>query len=292
MISFVYNTRNRRREINNLGKGDEKMRFLSDIEREKLLLYIQHKADLARRKGTKRAIVDELIVQLLLNTGLFPSELCNLNIDDLITEQGRKYIRIRDVSGTVLREVDVTGDIVEHVQRFVRLYRRKTKPGDPLLVSERGTRFSYMSLYNKVKRIGRQARIGNLHPRVLRNTYLVRLYGSEQDLQFVQQQAGHASPRTTAMYAIAASDREVPAVSPNQAESGTLEQTQYSNRQAITEKHQVERTAKQKETIPVEDLQKIEKCEVCTKTINAGTGTRIDSGQILCSGCLKELRGT
>jgi len=268
------------------------MRYLSDTEREKLLSYIRQKADLAKRKGAKRSVFDDFIVRLLLNTGLQPSELCNLNINDLITEQDRKYIRIRDVSGNVLREVDVTGDIVEYVQRFVRLYRRKTKPGDPLLVSERGGRLSYMSLYNKVKRIGMQANIENLHPRILRNTYLIRLYDSEQDLQFVQQQAGHSSPRTTAMYAIAAGGPELSVMSPDQADSRTAEQTQYTNSQVMTEKHQVEKRAKHKDKIPVEDLLKIEKCEVCAKTISAGSGIRIDSGQILCSDCLKELRGT
>jgi len=270
----------------------KKVRYLSDTELKKLLSYIREKADLARRRGTTRAVVDEVIVQLLLNTGLRPSELCDLNIDDLITEHGRKNIRIRDISGNVLRDIDVTGDIVEHVRRFVRLYRRKGKPGDPLLVSERGTRFSYMSLYNKVKRIGRQVHIGNLHPRILRSTYLVRLYDSEQDLRFVQQQAGHASPRTTAMYAIAASERDLPVVSPDQADSVTAEQAYCPNRQVITVTHLKESAADRKKDVFMEGLEQTEKCESCAKPIGAGSGTRIDSGQILCSGCLKELRGT
>lgn len=268
------------------------MRYLSEAELEKLFSFIREKAELARRRGGTRSVVDEIIIELMLNTGLRPSELCNLNIADLITEHGRKTIRVRDVSGNVLRDVDVTGDIVEHVRRFVRICRKKAKPGDPLLVSERGTRFSYMSLYNKIKRIGRQAHIENLHPRILRCTYVVKLYNSEQDLQFVQQQAGHASPRTTAIYAIAASHHDLPVVSPDQADSGTTEQTHCSNGQVMTEKHTVERTTKHKETIPVESFQQIEKCEACAKAIVAGDGIRIDSGQILCSGCLKELRGT
>ena len=36
---------------------------------------------------------------------------------------------------------------------------------------------------------------------MLRHTYLVRLYNVEHDLRFVQDQAGHASPTTTAIYA-------------------------------------------------------------------------------------------
>lgn len=266
------------------------MRYLSDDEIGKLMSYIYEKADLARRRGTRRAVIDELIIQLLLNAGLRPSELCDLNIDDLITEHDRKTIRIRDVSGNVLREVDITGDIVEHMRRFVKLYRRKAKPGDPLLVSERGTRFSYMSLYNKIKRIGRQSHIRNLHPRVLRSTYLIRLYDNVQDLRFVQQQAGHASPRTTAMYAIAAGERNLPVESPGKADSLTAEHTYYSNGRVMEEMYLAEGAAKHKEMVSLDGFKRIEKCEVCAKTISAENGTRIDSGQILCSDCLKELR--
>jgi len=46
-----------------------------------------------------------------------------------------------------------------------------------------------------------QAGIGKLHPHMLRHTYLTRLYNIEKDLRFVQDQAGHASPTTTAIYA-------------------------------------------------------------------------------------------
>ena len=42
--------------------------------------------------------------------------------------------------------------------------------------------------------------IGKLHPHMLRHTYLTRLYNVEKDLRFVQDQAGHASPTTTAIY--------------------------------------------------------------------------------------------
>ena len=59
----------------------------------------------------------------------------------------------------------------------------------------------YRSIYAKIKRIGEQAGIGKLHPHMLRHTYLTRLYNVEKDLRFVQDQAGHASPTTTAIYA-------------------------------------------------------------------------------------------
>jgi len=268
----------------------KKVRYLSDAELEKLLLYIREKADLARRRGATRAVVDEVIVLLLLNTGLRPSELCSLKISDLITEHDRKTIMVRDAPGNVSRAIDVTGDIAEHLLRFVRLYRKNAEPGDPLLVSERGTKFGYMSLYNKVKRIGKSAKVGNLHPNVLRATYLVRLYNSKQDLWFVQQQAGHASPRTTAIYATAGSDSQSLIMSPDRARSDTEEKDNRSSRQAVTQRDEPERAAKHRETVSVKPIKKVEKCEACGKPIGERSGTKIDSGQVLCTRCIEELR--
>lgn len=268
----------------------KKVRYLSDAELEKLLSYIREKADLARRRGTSRAVIDEAIVLLLLNTGLRPSELCNLTIADLTTEQERKVIIVRDDSGKMPRSIDVTGDMWESLLRFVRLYRKNTKPGDPLLVSERGTKFGYMSLYNKLKRIGKSAKVGNLHPRVLRATYLVRLYDSKQDLWFVQQQAGHASPRTTAIYATAGSDSHSLAMSPDLIDSETAKNAHLLSKHTVTQRHATKKTAKQRELVSVKNTQQAENCEACGNTISDRNGIKIDSGQVLCKSCIDELR--
>jgi site-specific recombinase XerC len=75
------------------------------------------------------------------------------------------------------------------------------KPKVPLLASTNGKRMIYRSIYEKMKKLGKNSGIGKLHPHMLRHTYLSRLYNVEHDLRFVQDQAGHASPTTTAIYA-------------------------------------------------------------------------------------------
>jgi integrase len=56
-------------------------------------------------------------------------------------------------------------------------------------------------LSEKMRKFSKKGGIGRLHPHMLRHTYLSRLYNVEHDLRFVQDQAGHASPTTTAIYA-------------------------------------------------------------------------------------------
>jgi site-specific recombinase XerC len=105
------------------------------------------------------------------------------------------------LKGNVSRTVDISDKLKKRLERFVKLYRKRAKANSALRVSERGDRIIYRSIYAKVKRIGEQAGIGKLHPHMLRHTYLTRLYNIEKDLRFVQDQAGHASPTTTAIYA-------------------------------------------------------------------------------------------
>jgi len=116
---------------------------------------------------------------------------------ELIVEAIAVQLDYEDLGGTV----DISEKIKKRLERFIKLYRKGAKAKSPLLVSERGGRIIYRSVYAKVKRIGEQAGIGKLHPHMLRHTYLTRLYNVEKDLRFVQDQAGHASPTTTAIYA-------------------------------------------------------------------------------------------
>jgi site-specific recombinase XerC len=176
-------------------------KYLSDIQLRKLRQYVKDMADLARQRGSIRAVIDELVVELLCNTGLRASELCDLNIEDLPVSHGKDSIWVRDGKGKVTRTVDIPENLVKRLERFIMLYRKNAEPTEPLLAGTNGKRIIYRSIYEKMKKLGQKAGIGKLHPHMLRHTYLTRLYNVEHDLRFVQDQAGHASPTTTAIYA-------------------------------------------------------------------------------------------
>ena len=65
-------------------------KYLSDIQLKKLRQYVKDMADLARQRGSERAIIDELVIELLVNTGLRASELCDLNLEDLPVSHGKR----------------------------------------------------------------------------------------------------------------------------------------------------------------------------------------------------------
>jgi integrase/recombinase XerD len=177
-----------------------KRKFLSENEFQQLLSYVKSQADSARKRGTSRAIVDEIIVLLLIKVGLRPNELCELQIKDLPVIHDENSIWIRNTNEDVVRRVLVSKELADLLTRFVSLYRQNTHRKDLLLQSERGNPISYISLYSKLKRIGEQSGIGQLSPAILRHTYVKRLYDIEQDLRYVQEQAGYMNCRTLYNY--------------------------------------------------------------------------------------------
>lgn len=176
-------------------------KYLTEPQQRRLLLYVKAHADIARYRNTSRAIIDEMIVMLFLNTGLRATELCELKLRDLPSAHGKKMIFIRAGKGRLIRTVEISDRFCKKLDGFLYLYRKNAKPTDYLFMNERGAPLQYVSVYSKVTRIGDRAGVGHVYPHVLRHTYLTRLYNVAHDLRFVQDQAGHGSPVTTAIYA-------------------------------------------------------------------------------------------
>jgi integrase/recombinase XerD len=218
----------------------QKTSCLSQEQTQRLLAHVRERADQARRCGATRAIVDELIIVILLETGLRPPELRALRIADTPAQHGEPHLQVRRTSGVRARAITIPQETAEMLRRYVHLYRAGAPASEPLILSERGTPFGYISLYSKVRRIGQEAGLGKLSPAMLRHTFVVRLYESRQDLRLVQEQAGHARLKSTA--------RQV-----------------RPRRPAL-------------------------RCDACNRAMAPDTGEKIDSGQLLCPRCLKELR--
>lgn len=231
-----------------------------------LLSHVKTRADSARKKGTTRAVVDELIILLLVKAGLRPNELCGLKIGDLSGTNGQMALGIRDTNVGVTRKINIAEDLALRLVRFVDLHRNRAQTTDPLLESERGTPLSYMSLYSRVRRIGRETGIAQLSPAALRQAYVQQLYEATGDLRYVQQQAGYASRRSMARYIKSNGDPV----------SRNVDHVKKRDRTAIEPR--------------ALDPSRMTTCEACGTIIPAGGGKRIESGQLLCEGCLKYFR--
>jgi site-specific recombinase XerD len=179
-------------------------------------------ADRARANGSRRGIVNWMLVELMLETGLRAEEICHLELRDMPTHHGKDAVLVRCGKGDVLRVVNIKQSMKDKIAEYVRLCRKGAKPGSPLFVTEAGQRWlhwragrkgkiiklrertarlSYHELYMRIKRIGKRAGIDNLHPHKFRHTFASFLYRTAKDLRNTQLQLGHSRPEITARYA-------------------------------------------------------------------------------------------
>jgi integrase len=127
--------------------------------------------------------------------------LCNLKLKDLPICHGKNSIWIQDGKGGVSRVVEIPEKLIKALKRYCKLHHKTVEPEDHLFISSKGKPICYMTIYQKIRRIGEKAGIGKLHPHMLRHTYATRLYAVEKDLLFVSDQLGHSNVSTTHIYA-------------------------------------------------------------------------------------------
>lgn len=147
-----------------------------------------------------------MIVDVLLNTGLRAGELCRLQMRDMPHCHGKLVINVRKGKGGIQRSVQISQKLTRRIERFVRDYRRNSKPRSPLFINEQGRPLSYESLRSKIKKIGTAVGLW-MTPHKLRHTYAMEYYKRYHDIFALQSQLGHKDPKTTMIYARTTSEQ-------------------------------------------------------------------------------------
>jgi len=142
--------------------------------------------------------VNELIVAVLVGSGLRASELCALQVRDLGITGGKNQIDVRRGKGAKQRSVFISAELSERLRSFVGDGQTKKRT---VFVNCRGDVLNYEALYKRIKLIGRIAGLPDMHPHTLRHTFGTLLYHYRKDLFFVKEQLGHSKVDTTQIYA-------------------------------------------------------------------------------------------
>lgn len=202
-------------------------KYLSKDQIRTMLNYVRGQA----KHGSRRDVINKMIIELLLSSGLRAAELCDLKMRDLPLHHGKDVVYVRDGKGKISRTVETPVSLTGKLKRFTRICCKGVKPTSPAIPSEAGyrlirwktyrrrkdrkpgeskyiieqhqeysARLTYHCLYSKVKMIGRKSGVGRVTPHMLRHSYLYLLYNVQHDLRFVQDQAGHANISTTQVY--------------------------------------------------------------------------------------------
>jgi integrase len=179
--------------------------FMTPAQVRDLKEHCRRQADGAKNARTN-PVRDWAILHVALDTGLRVSEICALELRDVILDGGHPALIVRDGKGGKKRGVKLGSALCDHLAAFVAWKRKVDEslaPAAPLFVSCRGGALTRTAVY----RIFRASADGAGIPRRFsihscRHTYASMLYrASNFNLRLVQKQLGHRSIQTTQIYA-------------------------------------------------------------------------------------------
>ena len=167
----------------------------------------------------RQPVRDWMILHIALDAGLRVSEICGLEIRDLILDRENASVIVRDGKGHKKRGVRIGESLREHLAEFLAWKESAGEPATaraPLLTSSRSghrplTRSAVFRIFKaNAKAIGLPPRF-SIHS--CRHTYASLLYrASKYNIRLVQKQLGHSSIQTTQIYADVLSEDATAAV--------------------------------------------------------------------------------
>lgn len=156
---------------------------------------------------SKRSAVHEWItIELALNTGLRVSEIAGLACGDVWRGDDGGSLLVRRGKGGRTRLVKFSAQLSGALAEFLAWKEAREDPTDadaPLILSlNTGRAVTTRALQKMFARVAGRARVLGHRFHDLRHTYASHLYrASANNLRLVQKQLGHASVRTTEIYA-------------------------------------------------------------------------------------------
>ena len=185
--------------------------YLSSEQFAKILCYVVKKADSDRKRTQTltRAILNEMLIIFAVETGLRPSEVVNVKLNNLPLYHGKLEIEVFDGKGNKDRTVGISKYLAGKLTGYVKKYHKGHGDNTWLFLSEQGSQLSYGSFSAKIKIIGKAVGIwmrsdgkSRLTPHKFRHTFATLLEDETGDIFFVQNQLGHDDPKTTGIYTL------------------------------------------------------------------------------------------
>lgn len=175
-------------------------KVMSELQVEDLLL--------APDVHTPLGLRDRAMLELLYASGLRVSELVNINIAEVSTQDG--VVRVTG-KGSKTRLVPMGQEAAEWIDRYLATARSEILKGrlsDALFVTSRGDAMTRHAFWHLIQRYALQAGISqHISPHVLRHAFATHLLNHGADLRVVQMLLGHADISTTQIYTHVARER-------------------------------------------------------------------------------------
>lgn len=180
-------------------------KYLKPDEAQKLRKHCEDQAILSELKRTWQPVRDWAIIDTALSTGLRVQELCDLKIKHLYLGNGQNSIYVEKGKCNKPRLVQISNKLKHHLKKFIQWKKSQEETIDLdsyLFSSKRLPRMTTSAIQKVFKKRLQESGLDTRYSiHSARHTYGTLLYQKTKDLRLVQKQLGHATVKTTEVYA-------------------------------------------------------------------------------------------
>jgi len=190
--------RNPARKIKGVRKVKQAPQSLSRNQQYKLFRELEKDKELKR--PPKTIYRDSSIIYVLLFCGLRVSELCNIRMADLSISDRKGTLTVTKGKGEKQRTVPISVDARKELAEYIERRKREgTQPEDLLFEGQRGP-ITPHCVRKVLKKYGTRAGIDDLHPHMLRYTFVRNLLDKQVSEIDIAAMTGHSDINTLAIY--------------------------------------------------------------------------------------------
>lgn len=197
---------------------DGEPRWLDRHERNRLLFFLN--AQDLLQKNPWRFHRNRAMIYCGLHAGLRPSEIVDLEVDDLRFD--RQYLFVRSGKGGKSRRVEMNADLIDALSSWLDV--RGDGSSRKVFLSQRGGGITYKTLEHLCRSLAEKAGLKDFTPHVPRHTFghdlavqLSKMPGYAKDqvvmLQVIADLMGHESLNYTRVYLLSSAEERHEAVS-------------------------------------------------------------------------------
>ncbi len=153
------------------------------------------------QSGSRWALRDVLVLELLFGTGVRVSELCRLTPDTFHLDRGGLRLLIRG-KGRKERALQLTTpELTALAQRYFQVFSREISRSGFILVNRRGKPLQPQSVRRIINDYIEGSRVPlHVTPHMFRHTFATSLLENGVDIRYIQSLLGHSSISTTEIY--------------------------------------------------------------------------------------------
>lgn len=200
-IGYVTNARNPVQGVKAVKETVLAPKWLEKKQRSALLRAVDKEVEIAMRRYPRLRLMylrDAAIVKLILFTGLRVGEIIHLRLSDVVLDDRKGSVVVREGKGTKRREIPLNAKARKALLDY--LHMRPDVESNMLFLGQRNEGVQNKTIQRAVQRYTKKAGLRNATPHILRHSFAKALIDAGVSLEKVATLLGHSNLNTTRIY--------------------------------------------------------------------------------------------